>query len=170
MFEFNGKYINPKSAIYYSGIVVPEHVVQKIKALENKRFIIYINEEISYPGTPIPVEKGTYIILVNKTRAKKLHLTFGDEVSVIMRPDESKYGMPLPDEFKEVLDENPEGKLLFEGLTPGKIRNLIHLVAKVKNPDKRIEKAVIILEHLRANNGKLDNKMLNQAFKEYRQI
>jgi hypothetical protein len=169
MFEFSGTFINPQSAIYYSGIEVPSAIIEEIKKLENKRFIVHINDLVEYPGTPVPIEKGIYIILVNKTRAKKLKLVIGQKVQVKLIQDNSKYGMPLPDEFKEVLDEDPEGKALLEGLTPGKIRNLIYLVTKVKNPEKRIEKAVIILEHLRINNGKLDNKMLNMAFKEYNQ-
>lgn len=169
MFEFSTTFINPKSAIYYRGAAVPFEVMEKIKALENKRFIVLLNGEEEFPGTPVPIEKGLYIILINKARAKKHKLTTGQELHIKLTPDTSKYGMPLPDEFKEVLDEDPEGKALLEALTPGKIRNLIYLVSKVKNPEKRIEKSVIILDHLRINNGKLDNKMLNQAFKEYNQ-
>ena len=169
MFEFSTKFINPNSAIYYRGAVVPSDVIEQIKSLENKRFIVLLNGKEEYPGTPVPIEQNLYIILINKARAKKLKLEVGQDVHIKLTPDESKYGMPIPPEFQEVLDEDPEGKEMLEALTPGKIRSLIYLVSKVKNPDKRIEKSVIILEHLRINNGKLDNKMLNQAFKEYNQ-
>ncbi len=170
MFEFKGPYINPESAIYYSGIQVPGDIVKEIKKLDNQRFIIKINDSIEYPGTIIPIEKGVYIILVNKERVRKLKLKLNDEVTVSLSVDESTYGMPIPAEFQEVLNEDPEGKELLEKLTPGKIRSLIYIVSKLKSADKRIEKSVIILEHLRANNGKLDMKMLNVAFKEYNRI
>lgn len=168
-FEFTGEFINPNSAVYYNGITVPESVMKKIKKLDNKRFIIRLEDSIEYPGTPVVIAKNSYIVLVNKQRAKQLKLVPHQKVKVQLTPDNSKYGMPLPDEFKEVLSEDPEGEQLLESLTPGKIRNLIHIVAKLKNSDKRIEKSVIILEHLKANNGKLDFKMLNLAFKEYNQ-
>lgn len=167
MFQFEGKYINPQSALMYKGVEVPMTIVKEIRALDNKRFIITINDEISYPGTISAMSKECYIVLVNKARSKKLKLTFGDIVSVKMIQDTSEFGMPIPDEMQMVLDEDPEGSDLLKSLTPGKIRSLIHLVAKVKNPDKRIEKSVVIMEHLRANNGQLDYKMLNVAFKEY---
>ena len=169
MFEFTGPYINPQSAIYYNGVVVPKDILEQIKTLDNKRFIVHINDTLEYPGTPVPIEKGVSIILINKSRSKKLKLELNQDIHIKLVPDTSKYGMPLPPEFKEVLDEDHDGRAYLESLTPGKIRNLIYLVAKVKNPNKRIEKAVVIMEHLRINKGKLDFKMLNMAFKEYNQ-
>ena len=169
MFEFTGPYINPQSAIYYNGVVVPKDILEQIKTLDNKRFIVHINDTLEYPGTPVPIEKGVSIILINKSRSKKLKLELNQDIHIKLVPDTSKYGMPLPPEFKEVLDVDHDGRAYLESLTPGKIRNLIYLVAKVKNPDKRIEKAVVIMEHLRINKGKLDFKMLNMAFKEYNQ-
>ncbi len=167
MFLFEGEFIVTNSSLGYNGVIVPASVMEEVKKLENKRFIVQINDQEGYPGTPVPIEKGIYLILINKARTKKYKIVHGDQVKVSMVPDTSKYGMPLPPEFEEVLSEDPEGKALLESLTPGKIRNLIYLVAKVKNSDKRIEKSVIILDHLKINNGKLDHKMLNQAFKEY---
>jgi len=167
MFEFKGPYINPDSAIYYSGIQVPDKIVSEIKKLENKRFIIKLNDKVEFPGTIIPVETGIYIVLVNKERVRKLKLSLGDTVQVNLIHDESTYGMPIPEEFQEVLNEDPEGKEALESLTPGKIRSLIYIVSKFKSAEKRIEKSVVILDHLKANNGKLDMKMLNVAFKEY---
>ena len=73
--------------------------------------------------------------------------------------------MPISEEMKELLEIDPEGEALFHKLTPGKIRSLLHFVNKYKSSDKRIEKSVIILEHLKANNGTLDWKTLHDAFK-----
>ena len=167
MLEFTGKYLITDSAIGYNGVIAPSEIMNEIRKMENQRFIITINNAISYPGTPVPIDKGSYLVLINKARAKKLKLQVGDQVQVSFAHDESEYGMPMPEEMAMVLSEDPEGEAFLKGLTPGKIRSLIYLVSKVKNPDKRIEKAVVILEHLRANKGKLDMKMLNVAFKEY---
>jgi len=74
--------------------------------------------------------------------------------------------MPISEELEEILSQDPDGSELFHKLTPGKIRSLIYHVGKYKSSDKRVEKGVIILEHLKANEGKLDWKMLNEAFKQ----
>ena len=79
--------------------------------------------------------------------------------------DTSKYGMPMPEEFEEVLSTDLDGQKYFEQLTDGKKRNLIYMVAKVKNVDLKVAKSLIILDHLKANEGKLDFKLLNEAMK-----
>ncbi len=170
MFEFEGLYSDPKSVLLYNGVRVPDEIVETIKNLDNKRFIITLNDAVSYPGSINPISKGHYIILINKARAKQLKIQFGDIVQVKMEPDTSEFGMPISEEMQLVLDEDPEGFDYLKKLTPGKIRSLIYMVTKVKNPDKRIEKTIVILDHLRANQGKLDYKMLNVAFKEYNRM
>jgi len=73
--------------------------------------------------------------------------------------------MAMPEEFEEVLSSDSDGQQYFEKLTDGKKRALIHIVSTVKNADLKISKALTILDHLNANEGKLDFKALNEAFK-----
>jgi uncharacterized protein YdeI (YjbR/CyaY-like superfamily) len=87
-----------------------------------------------------------------------------------MVKDDSKYGMPMPDEFQEVLYQEPDASKYFHELTAGKQRSLLYIVGKVKNTESRIKKSLAIADHLVANKGKLDFKMLNEAFKEYNKM
>ena len=114
----------------------------------------------------MPEGDGKYFLMLSKDVLKKLQLSGTESVEVHIEKDTTKYGMPISEEMKELLELDPEGATLFHKLTPGKIRSLLHMINKLKSSDKRIEKSVIILEHLKANNGKLDYKMLHQAFKE----
>ena len=82
--------------------------------------------------------------------------------------DESKYGIPMPEEFQELLYQDEEGNDLFHALTAGKQRSLLHIIGTVKSPDIRIRKGMIMLNHLRSNNGKLDFRQLNQDFNTYK--
>lgn len=71
----------------------------------------------------------------------------------------------MAEEMEVVFQEEPQAFKLFEELTPGKQRTLIHIVKKVKNPDLWIKKALTIAEHLIRNRGKLDFKELNEDFR-----
>ena len=113
----------------------------------------------------MPKGDGDYFIMLNKKRMKAFRLELGQEVIITLEKDTSKYGMKMPAEFDEVLGTDEEGQNLFEQLTEGKKRNLIHIVASVKNPDIKITKSLIILDHLKANKGKIDFKLLNEAMK-----
>lgn len=112
-----------------------------------------------------PDGNGNRFVMLNKQKMKSFKLNIGEEVVVDISKDKSKYGMEMPKEFAEVLATDPEGEAYFEALTDGKKRSLIYAVASVKNTDTRITKALIILDHLTANNGLLDNKALYEAFK-----
>ncbi len=70
-----------------------------------------------------------------------------------MRQDTSEFGLPMPEELSEVLEQDTSAKGYFDALTAGKKRSLIHIVSGVKNIDKRIERAMMIAEKLKENKG-----------------
>lgn len=106
--------------------------------------------------------KGVYSIGVNTAIRKKLGLYAGDKVAIRLEPDTSKYGAPMPEDFAEVVRQDPEGKRLFDALTGGMQRSLLFYLASVKNIDRRIHLGLIILEHLKENNGKVIGDRLHQ--------
>jgi hypothetical protein len=113
----------------------------------------------------MPEGNGRYFLMFSKEVMKRYKLLLGQSVEIAITEDNTKYGMPISEEMEELLALDPEGGDYFHKLTPGKIRSLLHFVNKFKSSDKRIEKSVIILEHLKANDGKLDWKTLHDAFK-----
>ena len=74
--------------------------------------------------------------------------------------------MPVPEELDELMKMDVDFSTHFENLTPGKQRNIIYAISKFKSSDLRIRTAVVMAEHLKANSGKLDFKMLAQAKKK----
>jgi uncharacterized protein YdeI (YjbR/CyaY-like superfamily) len=113
----------------------------------------------------MPRGDGTHFININKELRDQLKLRVGMEVTATLQKDESKYGLPIPEELQELLIQDPEGDRLFHALTPGKQRSLIYIVGKPKQSETRIKKAVVLIEHLKANLGKIDFKRLNEDMK-----
>jgi len=147
-------------------------VIKDIAAefMENdRRVLCSINGEENFHAALMPDGKGDFFINLNKERRKKLGITVGEPISVLLTKDESKYGMPMPEEFGELLAMDDEGSEFFHALTPGKQRNLLHIIGKPKSSDIRLKKAIVVNEHLKNNQGKLDFKQLNQDFKDYNQ-
>ncbi|MDI1243231.1 MAG: YdeI/OmpD-associated family protein [bacterium] len=106
-----------------------------------------------------------FYIMVNKLRRAELGLNVGDSVDVVLEKDDSKYGMPMPEELQEVLNQDPEGSKLFHTLTAGKQRSMMWFIGKVKDNDKRIHTALIFIEHLKKNDGKIVHEYLQQELK-----
>jgi len=163
--KFKTKIGTLDSKVYNVHIFIPAKVYDKYAKLGTKRVLCTVNDNDYFHAGLMPRGDGDYFIMLNKARMKAFKLEIGDEVQVNLEVDNSKYGMKMPEEFNEVLLTDEEGLRLFEQLTDGKKRNLIHLIAIVKNPDIRITKALTILDHLKANDGKIDFKLLNEAMK-----
>jgi len=146
-------------------VKIPDEIYKEFAAEKIKRVLMKLDDSEQLHSGFMPEGDGKYFLMLSKDVMKKLQLALGQSVEVNIVKDTTRYGMPISDEMKELLELDPEGEVLFHKLTPGKIRSLLHIVNKYKSSDKRIEKSVIILEHLKANNGKLDFKALHEAFK-----
>lgn len=104
-----------------------------------------------------------FYIIVNQK--KRLGLVAGDIVKVRLVKDESKYGLPMPEEFEEVLKQDPEGDSLFHALTAGKQRSILYHLSKPRDIDVRIHQALLIINHLKENDGKILDKLLYEELK-----
>jgi uncharacterized protein YdeI (YjbR/CyaY-like superfamily) len=113
----------------------------------------------------MPAGDGVFFININKKIRDQLKLKEGSSVIVVLKKDNSTYGLPFPEELKEVLNQDKEGNKLFHQLTPGKQRNIIYGVSQLKNTDGRIQRALIMIDHLKRNEGKIDFKKLFQELK-----
>jgi len=156
------------SSIWGQHIKVPEKVSKKLLADGNKRIICTVNKTFSFHAALMPEGKGRYFVNFSKQNSKKFKLSEGQTLDIELTKDESKYGIPMPEEFQELLFQDEEGNTLFHNLTPGKQRSLLHIIGKVKSPEIRIRKSMIMLNHLKSNLGKLDFRQLNQDFKTYK--
>jgi len=106
-----------------------------------------------------------YFVTLSKKLRDSLGLKTGDQVTLEIEKDESKYGMPVPKEFAEVLKQDPDGKKLFEALSPGNQRLMLKLVVFVKDSDKRIVRSLVAVEILKQTKGKFDYHLLHDAMR-----
>src|SRR3954471_14902594 len=74
----------------------------------NRRVVCSLNVAEPFQCALMPYE-GAYFILVNKRKRTELGAEPGDKLVVKLEKDESEYGLPMPEEFREVLDQDAEG-------------------------------------------------------------
>src|SRR4030095_4087381 len=161
------KSILTKSTGEYGGLYfpVPETVAMQFeKQNGTRRVVCTANGKLTFQCAVLPHSKGFYIG-TNKASRDTLGIKPGDKVELELKKDESKYGLPMPEEFAEVLKQDPEGDKLFHSLTPGKQRSILWFVGSVKDIDKRIQTALIFIEHLKRNDGKIVHDQLTAELK-----
>ena len=151
---------------YY--IAVPDKVAKKLVEGKDRRVVCELNGIVKTQVALMPSSKGFYFINLNKAVRAKLKIDKGDEVSVVLSKDRSEYGIAVPDFFKELCYQDPEGSNYFHTLTPGKQRTMLHYMGVPKSEQKQLERALVILDYLKSVKGKLDFKELMEAFKQSR--
>ena len=146
-------------------LVVDRKIIDKL-GFEGKSKRVLCSIKASEPFACALMPWGDFFyIMVNKLRRAELGLEVGDKVDVVLEKDESKYGMPMPEELQEVMNQDPEGNKLFDGLTAGKQRSMMYYISKIKEIDKRIYTSLVFIEHLKKNDGKIVYEELQQELK-----
>lgn len=134
-------------------LAVPSIYAEMFKSEDgSRRIVCVLNDALTLHAAIMPHGDG-WVISMNKPNLKKLGLKVGSPVQVKIKKDTSEFGLPMPDEFREVLEQDSEAKAYFDALTAGKKRSLFHLINGVKNIDKRIERALMIAEVLKERKG-----------------
>jgi hypothetical protein len=164
--EFETSFLDLESNVWSTGLLIPRRIAEEIIKTSGNRVLCTLNGKVTYPCGILTKATGEFFVNISKENRKKAGIGSNQTIHVSLEPDQSKYGMPMPDELRAAMDIEMEGTKYFDLLTPGKQRSLIYLVSKPKSAEVRIKKALVILQYLEEVNGQLDFKELNLAFKE----
>lgn len=131
-------------------VEVPAAIVKKLGGLNKQRLFCTINQQQKFQCGMMALGEGRGYITVSKKKLKDFTLALGDSIQVTLAPDNSEFGMEMPEELVEILAQDPEAEKRFMRISPGKQRNIIYYVVGVKNSDKRIERALKLINNLKA--------------------
>lgn len=129
-------------------VTVPSGIVNKIGGI-GTRLMCSINGHKAFHGGMVALGGGAAYITVNKNRMKAFGVEKGDEVEVLLSLDNSKYGADIPEELEALLEQDMEGARRFELLNSGNQRYIIHYVSGVKSSQKRIDRAIKLINNLK---------------------
>lgn len=169
MADFNGVLSKFDFNHWQYHIPVPEELIPELMDENNRRVLVWLNEEGPYHMALFKA-KTCWYILINQQIRSRLEIEEGNQVNIKLERDHREFGHEVPEEFTVMLDQDEIANEIFSKLTPGKQRSLIYLITKVKNPESRIKKSLAILHHLRLSKGKIDGKQLNELIKHYNNL
>lgn len=139
---------------FMGAILIPTDIASQLAADNIKRVVAQVsfnNKELTlYAG--VAKKHGTVYLMFSKANQKKLGITKGDTLAVAMKEDSSKYQAPMTEELEAVLLSDYEAYEIFERLKPGKQRNIIFMVYRHNDPQKRVDVALNAMENLKIGN------------------
>lgn len=130
-------------------IEVPKKTIAELGGTFKQRLTCSVNGKVKFQCGLMPLGGGDGYIMFSKARMKAVNAKAGDRLDIILTPDKSKFGLPMPPELKELLKQDKEGKKRFDKLTPGMQRYILHYVGTAKNPDLRLERAFMLITNLK---------------------
>ncbi len=140
--------IETMAKVMYTIAVVPQEIVDKTDGL-GSRFLCSVNGHPRFHCGMVAYGDGKGYIILNKKKLKQFDLKVGDEAELTLEPDHSKYGMEVPEELQELLEQDDEGREFFENLSDGKKRYIIHYVSSVKSSQLKIDRAIMLINNLK---------------------
>ncbi len=115
----------------------------KVKAWHNNKCI-----EI-YSAIKRDKHTGDYNMMFSKRNQTELGIFQNDYFEMQIFEDTSKYGVDMPEELDAVLSCDYDAFKIFESFTAGKKRSIIYTIIRIKNPQTRIDKAIVMCNNLK---------------------
>ena len=157
-----------EEGLYKYHIKVSDSITETVSSWRKDKRV-----SISLPNVPnfqaaIMQKHGIHYIMLNQQRRKLIGKELGEEITCTLEKASNDIGISIAPEIQAAFDLDKKAEKYFKQLTPGKQRSLLHIIEKIKNSQLRIDRSLIIAEHLKQNLGKLDFKQLNASFKSSR--
>lgn len=151
LIEFNAFLAPCERVLVKSVVYVPDTIIKGLPSAGR------IRTEGTMNGAPFALAiqsfaTGERYFAVSARLRKEACIEVGDEVVVkcsVVDPD----ALVLPDELQALLDVDDDGRTVWNSLTRGRQRGLVHYIGSAKGIDVRIRRAIDIIE--RAKRGEL---------------
>ncbi len=124
------------------------------------RLVCTLAGQVRFQCALMPYGDGDFYIGLNKKNRITLGLQDGSRVEMVLELDQSKYGLDMPEELAEMLVQEPEGDRIFHQLTAGRQRSFIFWVSSAKSSEKRLERALVLVEKLQQYGLKMTGNQL----------
>lgn len=131
-------------------IVVPQETAYLFReAAGAVRVLCSIEGKEEFPCALNP-RGDDYVIMASKQLIRKHRLQDGVPFRVSIRKDKDD-GLLLPEELREVLEQDDWAGQLFEALLPGRKRSLLYYIRSAKSIDTKIKRSLEIVEKLKTD-------------------
>lgn len=135
---------------HYPHMDIPAEIADPLLGENNKaRVIMHFENGVSLHRALKRNKNGETLINLGKSTLKQAKINPEDEVTLYLELDETEFGYELPEEFKEVLRQDPEGEKAFLELKPGLQRSFLHYIVSAKTVDTRIKRSLKLIDNLK---------------------
>lgn len=129
----------------YFYLTISADIVNQFKNKRLTRFLCTLDKKLTFQCGLNHLGDGNFFIILSTKNLKQIDKQFGDRVYFELKEDPNPLGVDMPEVLEAVLEQDRDLKVIFDGLTLGKKRNVIHSINKIKSIDLQIQKTIQII-------------------------
>ncbi|MFD1256470.1 DUF1905 domain-containing protein [Mucilaginibacter terrae] len=126
-----------KGGYYY--LIIEADIVNVFEKKRHTRLICTIDDQLTYSCGLNHLGDGNFFIILSGKNFKKLNKQLGDPITYEIKEDPNPLGIEIPEVLEAFLTQDEEAQSIFNNLTDGKKRSIIHTINKIKDIDKQVQ-------------------------------
>jgi hypothetical protein len=129
----------------YFYVTISAGVVNQFINKRVTRFICTLDKKLTFQCGLNHLGDGNFFIILGSKNLVAIDKQLGDKIFFELSEDPNPLGVDIPEILTALLEQDGQLKTTFDNLTPGKKRNVIHTMNKIKDIDKQIKKTIQII-------------------------
>ncbi len=139
-----------KSMYHYPQMDIPQDIADAMLGDSNMlRVIVHFENGMKVHRALKRNKNGETFISLGKSTLKDAKVEPGTALPLVLEVDRTEFGFEMPEEFAEVMEQDPKGKTAFMELKPGLQRSFLYYIGSAKTVDTRINRSLQLMENLK---------------------
>jgi hypothetical protein len=125
----------------YFFLKIDADIVNQFQNKRHTRFLCTLEDRLTFQCGLNHLGDGNFFIILSTSNLANVQKKLGDKIHFELNEDPNPLGADMPEVLEAVIEQDERLKTIFESLTPGKKRNIIHQISRIKDIDKQIQKS-----------------------------
>lgn len=130
----------------YFYLTLPAETVNGFPHQRNTRLLCTLDQQLTFQCGLNHLGDGNFFIIISGKNLKTIHKKLDDVVAFELREDPNPLGVDMPEVLTVLLEQDEEINALYQKLSLGKKRHVIHSIKNLKDMDKQINNAINIIQ------------------------
>ena len=130
----------------YFYLTIASDIVNQYKNKRHTRFLCTLENSLTFQCGLNHLGDGNFFIILSSSNLNIVQKKLGDKIHFELNEDPNPLGVDMPEILDVLIEQDKELKAIFDNLTLGKKRNIIHQIIKIKDIDKQIQKSIKLIK------------------------
>ena len=129
----------------YFFLKVEAEIINQFENKRQTRFLCTLQKSVTFQCGLNHLGDGNFFIILSTKNLQTVNKKLGDNIHYELNEDPNPLGVEMPEVLEAILEQDESIKAIFDILTLGKKRNVIHQINKIKNIDKQVQKTIKLI-------------------------